>query len=266
MYAVAAASEALVSAGFACKLGSDLGAARDEDYLIADALFTADLVDLGDVLVMDIVVADDRGSHYSVGVHLDSRVDELLAGAGGAEIHDLHAVLLDAAVLDVDYLAETYGVLVLANGGGDYLHGPALDIGADDVVGEHVGLLGDNELIHVYLKRDLALDLYAGTVLRVHYLAGNDFTFRQIHPLCALERGSFRYAFRGGEEHGEHNGAVGQPLHLGTDLIAAGSELLGLSHTDVDVIGIIKLVDVDYLLRALERAAAQYYDSSDELI
>ena len=113
--AAAAAAEALVRAVGARLCGSDLRAARNEDQLVAHTHFGCDAVDLGDVLIVDVIVADDGGGEHRIRIELDRRVHELLRRDGSAEIMHLNAVFFDAAVLDVDDFAQTDGMFVFAD-------------------------------------------------------------------------------------------------------------------------------------------------------
>ena len=59
------------------------------------------------------------------------------------------------------------------------------------------------------------------------------------------------------EEHGQHNRAVRQPFHFGTDELCAGlGKFLHLSHAHVAVVLVVQLVYKHYLVRIFQRAAA----------
>ena len=202
-------------------------------------------------------MADDGGGEHCVRIELDRRVHELLRRDGGAEVMHLDAVLLDAAVLDVDDLAEADGVFILAHRAAHDAHRPALDVRADLIVAHDVRLLGNDELVDLNRKGNLALELDARAFRAVHDLLGNDLAVRQVHAPAALERRRFRDVLFRGEEHREHHGAVRKPFHLGADHLCTGlRELLHVRHAHVAVVLLIQLVDVDDLLRALQRAAA----------
>ena len=60
-----AAAEASVGAHLNGDLRSDLGAANQEHDAVTDTHLLGQTVDVGDVLVVDIIVADDGGSHHN---------------------------------------------------------------------------------------------------------------------------------------------------------------------------------------------------------
>lgn len=80
MDTAAAPAEAFIRSRLARKLGSDLSAACDEDNLIADTHFTRNSIDFGDILVVNVVMADDGGCHDCICIQLDCCVNEFSGG------------------------------------------------------------------------------------------------------------------------------------------------------------------------------------------
>ena len=148
-------------------------------------------------------------------------------------------------------------MLVLAHRAADDLHGLALYIGADGVVAHHVRLLGQHQLVYFYAERHLALGLYARTLGGVHYLLRYHLYVRQVHTLAAFYCRRLGNQLICREEHGQHNRAVRQPFHFGTDELCAGlCELLNLRHAHGAVVLFVQLVYKHYLVRIFQRAAA----------
>ena len=91
----------------------------------------------------------------------------------------------------------------------------------------------------------------------MHDLPGDDLHVLEPHAAAHLQSGGLGQLLLAGEEHGGHDHAVPQPLHLGLDLFGAGPpKLLGLGHAHVHVVLLIELVDEDDLVRVLQGAAA----------
>ena len=118
--ALGAAPEGGVQAGLCCHLPVHLGAAGDENDLVADALLGGQISQLPHHGAMDVVVTDDRGDEDGVSATLDSGIDHLFHRHRCAKVAIFHPVLLDATVLDVEDLAQPDAVLVLTDSAGHH--------------------------------------------------------------------------------------------------------------------------------------------------
>ena len=132
------------------------------------------------------------------------------------------AVLLYAAVLYVDYLAQTYGVFVLTDCAADNTHGLALHLTANLVVAHDFGLLGYYEVAYSHGERYFTLDFDPRALLVMHYLAVYDLTLCKVHTVSHFKCRCLGNALARREEHREHNRTVCEPFHLGTDEVASG--------------------------------------------
>ncbi len=89
MDALGAAAEGGVQAGLGGHVAGHLGAAGDQDHLVADAFFLADFGQLAHLEAVDVVVADDGGDQDGLGAGLDGGVDQLADRDGGAQVADI---------------------------------------------------------------------------------------------------------------------------------------------------------------------------------
>ena len=80
-------------------------------------------------------------------------------------------------MLNIDNLTKTDRMLILADGRSNDLHRATLDICSDNIIGEHIGLLGDDEGININREGNFTLNLDTCAVLGRHDLAAYDFTF-----------------------------------------------------------------------------------------
>ena len=122
-------------------------------------------------------MAYDSGSHDNICIKLNSSVYKLFGRTGCTEIMNLHTILFNSAMLNINDLTKTDGMLILTDGRSNDLHRATLDICADNIIGEHIGFLGDDEGININRKGNFTLNFDTGAVLGRHDLAAYDFTF-----------------------------------------------------------------------------------------
>ena len=168
---------------------------------------------------------------------------------------NLDPPLFNAAVLDIDNLPQAHRVLILAYRAADHHHGVLLELFVKHGVTQMVGLGGDLQLGGIHVEGQLALHLDAGTLRLLKNLLADHLRVIQTQPLADLQGRRLSHTLLSGDTHGQQDGAVGAPLHLGLEGLSV-QILPHLVHTDVHVVFLIQLVDVDDLAAVLKRAAA----------
>ena len=255
MDALGAAAEGGVQARLLGHVAVHLGAARNENHLVADALLLAEFGQLLHLGAVHIVVADDRGDQDRLGAGLDGGVHQLAHGHGGAEVVVLDAVFLDAAVLDVQDLAQAHRMLILAYRASHDAQSDLLDRIPQFLLGQDDLLLGDLQRGLVDIEGHLALHLHEAAFGGVHDHGVDDLGIEETHllgHLLGVDRGDVLVL--GHEELDEHR-AIPGPFGLGLDHVALPVRQ-GLLQALVAVVLGVQLVDEDDLFGLAEGASA----------
>ena len=247
-------AERSVDTGLDTLFRDNLCTAGNDDDLITDTLFDSQVIDPLHVLVVDVVMGNDGGSEDRFSVHFDGSVNQLLNRYGGAEVVDFNAPLLDAAVLDVDDLAQAYGVLVFTDGTADDDQRMRFDVITEFLVGEVMRFRRNDQIVNVDVEVDLALHFDTGTFSFLHDFAGDDFRIDEAEFLTDLDSDDFGGTAVSRDHHGDHDGAVSRPFHLGLDQVGV-TILPCLFQSGVDVV-LVEFVDEDDLAAVFEGAAA----------
>ena len=205
---------------------------------------------------MNVVVRDDGGSEDCLSVLFDAGVYYFFNRNGSSEVYALDTPLLDSAVLDVDDLAHTYGVLVIAYGSANDLHVlMSFELFIEFLVGHYVRFRRYVECGKVDIEINSALQLDSGTFSFLHDLCGNNFGIYQTQFLSEFYSCSFCYTLLSREHHGEHDDSVAAPLNFRSDALAC-SVLSNLFKSLLYAIFRIEFVDEDDFGVILESAAA----------
>ena len=200
-------------------------------------------------------MADDGRDEDRVGAALDGRVNHLLHRYRSPEVAVLHAIFLDAAVLDVENLAQTDAVFVLADGAGNHRQLVVGDVLTQFVGRKQLDLLGDRQFGRVDVDVGcLALDLDEASLGRVQHLQVAHLRVVDAHLARHLDSCLTGDVLRGGDVHLHQDDVVASPLGLRTQCRAV-AERTGPGQTGGSGVVRVELVDVDDLLGLAQGAA-----------
>ena len=149
MGALCSTTESHIKACFHSQFADDLGASAKDDDFVSYTLFGCRIAKLLQILVMDVVMADDGTCKNGICMRLDGRIHKLLHWYGCAQVNGFHSVLFDSAVLDVYDFTKTDGVLIASDSSCYDLHRVLFDFFSDFIVREHFRLLRNDKVFGI---------------------------------------------------------------------------------------------------------------------
>ncbi len=210
-------------------------------------------------------MGDDGRDQDGIGLGLQGGIDQLVDGAGGAQIVVFDAVALDSPVLDVQDLLQADRMLVLPHCSRYYCQGLLPDILPDFSLGQGLDNLGQFQSGQIDVKADLALHFDVGPLGRVHDLAVDDLAVGQSHLLSDGQGGHLRMTLVAGQHHGQDKDPVGHELHLRPDELGIVVVFLSFGDPGLNIVVVVQLVDELDLGGVLEGIPADGFTGAFEL-
>ena len=136
-----------------------MGTPGNQHQPFADPLLHGEFVQSAHLAPVYLTVGDDGRDQYGTGTGLRRRSEHLLEGHRGAEEMTAKAVFLDAAVFNIEDLANPDRMLILADRGGDNVQVAGTCPGLDLAVRQQLYLGSDRQLAAADGDIEHALDL-----------------------------------------------------------------------------------------------------------
>src|SRR6056297_1620523 len=92
-----------------------LGASGNDQYLVPDTFFNAQVIHKFHIPVMNFIMAYNCRHQYCIGIEFNRRINKFFTGNRCPQIVALYSILLYSSMLYVNYFPQTYRMLIFSN-------------------------------------------------------------------------------------------------------------------------------------------------------